>query len=56
MDELHFKQMLALKLAGNPEFIKQVKADYDGKYIWHCVSEQINETVRLVKIPEPPKE
>ena len=29
MDELHFKQMLALKLAGNPEFIKQAQKCMD---------------------------
>lgn len=52
MDDKLFKQKLILALVGNPEFIKHAKSDYNGKFIWHCVSEQINDTVNAIKIPK----
>lgn len=45
MEDEEFKQKLALALAGNEEFIKQAKGNYDCKQIWLCVSEQINATI-----------
>lgn len=52
MDDKEFKQKLALVLAGNVEFIKQAKDNYNGKMTWFSASEQINETVNSVKIKE----
>tara|TARA_R110000803_G_scaffold95395_5_gene163405 strand:+ start:8453 stop:8623 length:171 start_codon:yes stop_codon:yes gene_type:complete len=56
MNEYEFKQKLAITLAGNPEFIKAAANSYDGKHVWHCVSEQINTTISQVNIPVPSKE
>ena len=40
-----FRQEMALALASNTEFIKAANENYNGKYIGHCVSEQILLTI-----------